>query len=82
MALNTQIRATCLLLLLLVSLTSGLVLPPETRQLADLQTQDTAGDAAGLTPVLQRLRRDSHIPMCVFCCGCCGKAGCGLCCRT
>ncbi|XP_007165184.1 hepcidin [Balaenoptera acutorostrata] len=82
MALNTQIRATCLLLLLLVSLTSGLVLPPETRQLADLQTQDTAGDAAGLTPVLQRLRRDTHIPTCVFCCGCCGKAGCGLCCRT
>ncbi|KAM9049057.1 hepcidin [Megaptera novaeangliae] len=82
MALNTQIQATCLLLLLLVGLTSGLVLPPETRQLADLQTQDTAGDAAGLTPVLQRLRRDTHIPMCVFCCGCCGKAGCGLCCRT
>ncbi|XP_059760728.1 hepcidin isoform X1 [Balaenoptera ricei] len=54
----------------------------QTRQLADLQTQDTAGDAAGLTPVLQRLRRDTHIPMCVFCCGCCGKAGCGLCCRT
>ena len=81
----------------------------QTRQLADLQTQDTAGDAAGLTvrspgtpfrasrafpclrpahclsfpqPVLQRLRRDTHIPTCVFCCGCCGKAGCGLCCRT
>eukprot|EP00069_Balaena_mysticetus_P019455 bmy_12275T0 len=82
MALNTQIRATCLLLLLLVSLTSAFVLPPETRQLADLQTQDTAGDAAGLTPVLQRLRRDTHFPMCIFCCGCCGKGGCGLCCKT
>ncbi|TEA42669.1 hypothetical protein DBR06_SOUSAS1610179 [Sousa chinensis] len=81
MALNAQIRATCLLLLL-VSLTSGFVLPPQTSQLADLQTQDTAGAAAGLTPVLQRLRRDTHIPICTFCCGCCFKATCGLCCRT
>ncbi|XP_004284251.1 hepcidin [Orcinus orca] len=81
MALNAQIRATCILLLL-VSLTSGFVLPPQTRQLADLQTQDTAGAAAGLTPVLQRLRRDTHIPICMFCCGCCFKATCGLCCRT
>lgn len=81
----------------------------QTRQLADLQTQDTAGAAAGLTvrspgtpfrashafpclrpahcpsfpqPVLQRLRRDTHIPICTFCCGCCFKATCGLCCRT
>lgn len=81
----------------------------QTRQLADLQTQDTAGAAAGLTvrspgtpfrashafpclrpahcpsfpqPVLQRLRRDTHIPICMFCCGCCFKATCGLCCRT
>ncbi|XP_007471045.1 PREDICTED: hepcidin [Lipotes vexillifer] len=81
MALNTQIRAACLLLLL-VSLTSGFVLPPPTRQLADLQTQDTARAAAGLTPVLQRLRRDTHFPICTFCCGCCYKATCGLCCRT
>ncbi|XP_032470581.1 hepcidin [Phocoena sinus] len=81
MALNTQIRATCLLLLL-VSLTSGFVLPPQTRRLADLQTQDAAGAAAGLTPALQRLRRDTHFPICTFCCGCCYKATCGLCCRT
>ncbi|XP_022442177.1 hepcidin isoform X1 [Delphinapterus leucas] len=108
MALNMQIRATCLLLLL-VTLTSGFVLPPQTRRLADLQTQDTAGAAAGLTvrfpgtpfrashafpclrpahcpsfpqPALQRLRRDTHFPICTFCCGCCYKATCGLCCRT
>ncbi|XP_058900418.1 hepcidin [Kogia breviceps] len=82
MALNTQIRATCLLLLLLVSLTSGFVLPPQTRQLADLQTQDTAGAAAGLMPVLQRPRRDAHFPICMFCCSCCHKGMCGLCCKT
>ncbi|KAB1274242.1 Hepcidin [Camelus dromedarius] len=83
MALNMQIRAACLLLLLLASLTSGSVLPHQTRQLADLQTQDAAGVAAGLTPVVQRLRRrDTHFPICVFCCGCCHKSKCGMCCKT
>nr|AGZ03634.1 hepcidin [Camelus dromedarius] len=83
MALNTQIWAACLLLLLLASLTSGSVLPHQTRQLADLQTQDAAGVAAGLTPVVQRLRRrDTHFPICVFCCGCCHKSKCGMCCKT
>uniref|UniRef100_A0A8C3W400 Hepcidin antimicrobial peptide n=1 Tax=Catagonus wagneri TaxID=51154 RepID=A0A8C3W400_9CETA len=82
MALSMQIRAACLLLLLLVSLTAGSVLPPQTRQIADLQTEDTAGAAAGLTPSAQRLRRDTHIPICIFCCGCCRKAVCGMCCKT
>ncbi|XP_055266975.1 hepcidin [Moschus berezovskii] len=82
MALNTQIQATCLLLLVLLSLTRGSVLPPQTRQLTDFQTQDTAGAAAGLTPVLQRRRRDTHFPICIFCCGCCRKGTCGMCCKT
>uniref|UniRef100_A0A9L0IPH7 Hepcidin antimicrobial peptide n=1 Tax=Equus asinus TaxID=9793 RepID=A0A9L0IPH7_EQUAS len=112
MALNTNIRAACLLLLLLASLTSGSVLPhqespvrecsvpydleekrrgqakPEatTRQLADLQTQDTAGmagAAAGLMPGLHQLRRrDTHFPICTLCCGCCNKQKCGWCCKT
>ncbi|XP_008578601.1 PREDICTED: hepcidin [Galeopterus variegatus] len=83
MALNTQIRAACLLLLLLASLTGGSVLPQQTGQLADPQPQDTAGAKAGLTPMLQRLRRrDAHFPICIFCCGCCQKSKCGLCCKT
>ncbi|XP_014693714.2 hepcidin [Equus asinus] len=86
MALNTNIRAACLLLLLLASLTSGSVLPHQTRQLADLQTQDTAGMAgavAGLMPGLHQLRRrDTHFPICTLCCGCCNKQKCGWCCKT
>ncbi|KAM5210576.1 hepcidin [Hipposideros larvatus] len=87
MALNRQIQATCLLLLLLTSLTSASVLSRQTTQLADLQTQDTAGAAAGatagLTPGLQRLRRrDTHFPICIYCCGCCYKSKCGICCKT
>nr|XP_008513333.1 PREDICTED: hepcidin isoform X1 [Equus przewalskii] len=98
MALNTNIRAACLLLLLLASLTSGSVLPhqekrrgqakPEatTRQLADLQTQDAAGmagAAAGLMPGLHQLRRrDTHFPICTLCCGCCNKQKCGWGCKT
>ncbi|EPY81304.1 hypothetical protein CB1_000743035 [Camelus ferus] len=66
MALNMQIRAACLLLLLLASLTSGSVLPHQTRQLADLQTQDAAGVAAGLTvcPGPVALTFVSPVPSC------------------
>ncbi|KAL2762559.1 hepcidin preproprotein [Daubentonia madagascariensis] len=83
MALNTQIRAACLLLLLLASLTSGSIFPQQTGQLADLQPQDTAEARASWTPMLQRRgRRDAHFPICIFCCGCCRKSKCGMCCKT
>ncbi|XP_043456715.1 hepcidin [Prionailurus viverrinus] len=83
MALSTQVQAACLLLLLLASLASGSALRQETGQLTDLRPQDTAAAEAGLKPVLQRLRRrDTHFPICMFCCGCCKKAKCGMCCKT
>ncbi|KAF3818291.1 hypothetical protein GH733_012599 [Mirounga leonina] len=59
------------------------LLLPQTEQLAALQVQDAAGAQAGLMPTLPRLRRrDTHFPICLFCCGCCNKPMCGLCCRT
>ncbi|XP_007953026.1 hepcidin [Orycteropus afer afer] len=83
MATNVQVQAACLLLLLLTGLTSAWLLPHQTRQLADHQAQDTAEAKAGLTPVVQRLqRRDTHFPICMFCCDCCQKSKCGLCCKT
>ncbi|KAM5297309.1 hepcidin [Glossophaga mutica] len=83
MALNTRIQAACLLLLLLASLTSASALLHQTKQLADHQTQDTARASAGLMSGLQRLRRrDTHFPICIFCCGCCHKSKCGICCKT
>nr|KAF6406885.1 hepcidin antimicrobial peptide [Molossus molossus] len=33
-------------------------------------------------PGLQRLRRDTHFPICIFCCGCCYPNRCGICCKT
>ncbi|XP_066099975.1 hepcidin [Saccopteryx bilineata] len=82
MTLKVWIQAACVLLLLLASLTSASVLH-QTKQLADTQPQDTAGATAGLTPGLQRLwRRDTHFPICIFCCGCCSKSRCGFCCKT
>lgn len=34
-------------------------------------------------PGLRRLRRrDTHFPICIYCCGCCYKSRCGLCCKT
>uniref|UniRef100_G1P6H5 Hepcidin antimicrobial peptide n=1 Tax=Myotis lucifugus TaxID=59463 RepID=G1P6H5_MYOLU len=83
MALTVRIQAACLLLLLLASLTSYSLLLSQTTQLADLQTQDTAGATAGLMPGLQRRRRrDTHFPICIFCCGCCYPSKCGICCKT
>ncbi|XP_049757233.1 hepcidin [Elephas maximus indicus] len=82
-AMNIQIQAACLLLLLLASLTSGSVLPHQTKQLADLQAQDSAEAKASLTSVIQRRRsRDTHFPICMFCCGCCHRSKCGMCCKT
>nr|AAW82336.1 hepcidin precursor [Canis lupus familiaris] len=85
MALSTRIQAACLLLLLLASVASVSVLPHQTGQLTDLRAQDTAGAEAGLQPTLQlrRLRRrDTHFPICIFCCGCCKTPKCGFCCKT
>ncbi|XP_032026381.1 hepcidin isoform X2 [Hylobates moloch] len=85
MALSSQIWAACLLLLLLLaSLTSGSVFPQQMGQLAELQGQlDRAGARAGWTPMLQRRRRrDTHFPICIFCCGCCHRSKCGMCCKT
>ncbi|NP_001127676.1 hepcidin precursor [Pongo abelii] len=84
MALSSQIWAACLLLLLLLaSLTSGSVFPQQTGQLAELQPQDRAGARAGWTPMLQRRRRrDTHFPIYIFCCGCCHRSKCGMCCKT
>ncbi|XP_005400097.1 PREDICTED: hepcidin [Chinchilla lanigera] len=83
MALNTQIRAACLLVLLLASLTSGSIVQSQTGQLADLPSHDTAEAKASFMPTLQRLRkRDTHFPICIFCCGCCKNVKCGICCKT
>ncbi|ELV09358.1 hepcidin [Tupaia chinensis] len=81
MTLSTQIRAACLLLLLLSSLTAGSTFQQPTGQLADRQPQDSARSTASLTPLFQnRGKRDTHFPVCHFCCNCCSKPGCGICC--
>uniref|UniRef100_A0A3Q2H0R5 Hepcidin antimicrobial peptide n=1 Tax=Equus caballus TaxID=9796 RepID=A0A3Q2H0R5_HORSE len=69
MALNTNIRAACLLLLLLASLTSGSVLPHQTRQLADLQTQDAAGMAGAAAGLMVRAPEPSEPPCPSLCPG-------------
>ncbi|XP_035305366.1 hepcidin [Cricetulus griseus] len=30
----------------------------------------------------KRTKRDSHFPICIFCCYCCGNFKCGVCCKT
>ncbi|XP_076988254.1 hepcidin [Tamandua tetradactyla] len=83
MATSTQIQAACLLLLLLTSSASGSDSLRQPRQLTDLQTRDAPGVKTGLKPVFHRLRRrDTHFPICVYCCNCCRTSNCGLCCKT
>ncbi|XP_012881735.1 PREDICTED: hepcidin [Dipodomys ordii] len=86
MALSARVPAACLLLLLLLSsLASAADLQQQAGELAALQPQHTAEARSGLQPVPQKLRerRDSHFPICVFCCGCCKmESACGICCKT
>ncbi|KAG8524366.1 Hepcidin [Galemys pyrenaicus] len=86
MAQSTRTQAACLLLLLLTGLASGSVLRRQTRQPAQPQTQDMAGAEAGWTPETRRLwRRDTHFPICMFCCSCCPSMRpntCGFCCKS
>ncbi|XP_007539577.3 hepcidin [Erinaceus europaeus] len=83
MSRSIQAQAACLLLLILASLASSSVLQRQTRQPTDLQTLDTAEAQTGLMPRLHRLwRRDTYIPVCIFCCKCCHNRQCGICCRT
>ncbi|XP_004690315.1 PREDICTED: hepcidin [Condylura cristata] len=84
MAQNVRTQATCLLLLLLASMASGVVLQRQTRQPAHPQAQDTVGAEDGLTLGPRRLsRRDTHFPICMFCCNCCpNMKHCGICCKA
>lgn len=64
MALNTQIRATCLLLLL-VSLTSGFVLPPQVRAhrvWAQEGSQNRNGEPGPWEGTAEGSRRPQHGP--------------------
>ncbi|XP_075392444.1 hepcidin [Tenrec ecaudatus] len=83
MAVTIRFQAVCVLLLLLASLTSGSALQDQTGQLADYRAQGTTEAKAGLMAVSPgRGKRDTHFPICVFCCGCCSKSKCGICCKT
>ncbi|XP_048185746.1 hepcidin [Perognathus longimembris pacificus] len=84
MALPAQLPAAGLLLLLLTGWASSAVLQPQTGKLAALQPWHTAETQTGSQPVTQRLRkRDTHFPICIFCCKCCQmNSDCGFCCKT
>ncbi|XP_062032672.1 hepcidin [Lepus europaeus] len=83
MALSAQTQAACLLLLVLTGLSSGSVLQQQTQQLTGHQPQDTTGAQASLMPAAHSLsRRDTHFPICIFCCSCCRNSKCGICCKT
>uniref|UniRef100_A0A452UVU7 Hepcidin antimicrobial peptide n=1 Tax=Ursus maritimus TaxID=29073 RepID=A0A452UVU7_URSMA len=81
MALSMRIQAACLLSLLLASLASGSVFPHQvSSQGLGPARQPRPPESQ---PVLPRLRRrDTHFPICLFCCGCCNKSKCGICCKT
>ncbi|XP_004483339.1 hepcidin [Dasypus novemcinctus] len=83
MATSTRIQAACLLLLLLASLPGRSDSLQQTGPLTALQPRDAAGAKASPTALFQRLRkRDTHIPICLFCCKCCPGSQCGICCKT
>ncbi|XP_044527116.1 hepcidin [Gracilinanus agilis] len=83
MALTTRVQAACLFFLLLSSLVCCSVVPHKTQDLVETPFQEAAPAAHdGLMPLLQRTKRETHFPICTFCCNCCGNTRCGFCCRT
>uniref|UniRef100_A0A8C2M9Q7 Hepcidin n=1 Tax=Cricetulus griseus TaxID=10029 RepID=A0A8C2M9Q7_CRIGR len=86
MAQSTKIQAACLLLLLIASLASSTLLQQLVRQPEALQPQhrtEAQTDRTDRTLLIpKRTKRDSHFPICIFCCYCCGNFKCGVCCKT
>ncbi|KAM7339898.1 hepcidin [Alexandromys fortis] len=83
MAQNAKIQAACLLLLLSASLASSAFLQQLARQPDALQPGHRAegrADETLLAPT--RTKRDTYLPVCVFCCRCCNNRSCGICCKT
>ncbi|XP_036043517.1 hepcidin [Onychomys torridus] len=81
---STKIQAACLLLLLIASLTnSSTLLQQLARQPGALQPghrTEARADMSFLIP--NRKKRDTNLPVCLFCCGCCKNGSCGFCCKT
>nr|KAF6285724.1 hepcidin antimicrobial peptide [Myotis myotis] len=42
----------------------------------------TSASALHQPGLQRRRRRDTHFPICIFCCGCCYPSKCGICCKT
>ncbi|OBS72760.1 hypothetical protein A6R68_12631 [Neotoma lepida] len=93
MAQSAQIQAACLLLLLIAGLTSSTLLQQLVRQPEALQSWHGAAEA--LQPghgaearadtsflISNRKKRDTNLPICIFCCRCCKNHSCGICCKT
>ncbi|XP_067874740.1 hepcidin-1 [Heterodontus francisci] len=38
-------------------------------------------ESSDVGSVLLRQRRMTHLPICLYCCGCCKKRTCGYCCK-
>ncbi|XP_043936423.1 hepcidin [Protopterus annectens] len=48
----------------------------------DLQNDHSDVSSNSLVTLLLREKRDSHFPICTYCCNCCKNKKCGFCCRT
>ncbi|KAK6469935.1 hepcidin-like [Huso huso] len=48
----------------------------------DQQTAVSTEAHGPLSSLLLREKRQSHFPICLYCCNCCKNKGCGYCCRT
>ncbi|KAK1155205.1 hepcidin-like [Acipenser oxyrinchus oxyrinchus] len=48
----------------------------------DQQTAVSTEAHSPLSSLLLREKRQSHFPICLYCCHCCKNKGCGFCCKT
>ncbi|XP_010897732.1 hepcidin-1 [Esox lucius] len=44
--------------------------------------QQPGGESMNLPPFNFRIKRQSHLSLCRYCCACCYNKGCGFCCKS
>ncbi|XP_069504424.1 hepcidin-like [Ambystoma mexicanum] len=80
-----KLLAACLICTVVSNVTPG-THSASTSQVDSVEPPASPADPAMEEPSLLmpflRTRRDSALALCMYCCKCCQKKGCGYCCRT
>ncbi|XP_072409722.1 hepcidin-1 [Chiloscyllium punctatum] len=77
---KTRLVLVALMLLVFVEMRQCLPMSKTENGQGTLSTERSQ-NPSNVASVLLRQKRMSHISVCVYCCGCCKKRTCGICCK-